>query len=137
MGEPAPAQGMVARCRHGYLGLITGHRSADTWVGVHLSPEKAGKPWRSTAPHVIGDLAEYMANPFAAVGQATLQDAAMALSWYRARVRPCKAPTMRYSTASEILRSARLWGLPDYVNDPDALEALLDQELPPAHPGAP
>lgn len=49
-----PCRGAIAVCQHGMWGIITcDEPQSGVWVGLHLSPEKVGKPWSSKDPKVI------------------------------------------------------------------------------------
>lgn len=66
-------KGCVARCKAGMLGLVTSDEPQMTrygklaWIGVQLSPDKAGQEWTSTDPefvyscvaHLLEDYKEY------------------------------------------------------------------------------
>jgi len=47
-------KGCIARCKAGMLGLVTSDEPGkDGWVGIQLSPDKAGRKWTSTDPTII------------------------------------------------------------------------------------
>lgn len=69
-----PKKGDIAICHQGFLGVITkeppikvttgkvvndkvvGQTTDDVWEGIHLSPDRLGKPWLSKKPKVVGNI---------------------------------------------------------------------------------
>jgi hypothetical protein len=63
----APKVGDIALCGHGMPGVILNAERQEVtyrdgkslaWAGVHLSPTKAGQPWSSRNPCIIGSVGE-------------------------------------------------------------------------------
>lgn len=54
-------KGCIARCSIGLLGLVTSERKEMTrygdeaWIGIQLSPDKAGQEWCSKNPIFIAE----------------------------------------------------------------------------------
>ena len=59
-------RGCVARCSRGMLGLVTSETKAMTrygqeaWIGVQLSPDKAGDEWCSRNPTFVAESIDAM-----------------------------------------------------------------------------
>lgn len=68
-GRP-PRVGDIALCGNGEPGVILNADKAGVtypdgnkalaWVGVHLSPSKAGQPWSSRNPCILGEVGDLM-----------------------------------------------------------------------------
>lgn len=59
-------RGCVAICNAGFIGLVTSEHKQMTkygheaWIGIHLSPDKAGQDWCSKNPKLLYDSIEDM-----------------------------------------------------------------------------
>lgn len=62
-------KGCVARCNAGFLGLVTSNakvktKDGEVWVGIHLSPDKAGNKWTSKNPELIKESVDSLVDYF-------------------------------------------------------------------------
>lgn len=63
-------KGCVARCKAGMLGLVTSEEKVMTrygklaWLGIQLSPDKAGNEWSSQDPELVYNSIEYLLEDF-------------------------------------------------------------------------
>ena len=62
-------KGCVARCKAGMLGLVTSEEKVMTkgklaWLGIQLSPDKAGNKWSSQDPELVYNSIEYLLEDF-------------------------------------------------------------------------
>jgi len=49
-----PCKGAIGICQHGFVGLLISKTPDGAWSGIHLTESKAGKPWQSKNPIIIG-----------------------------------------------------------------------------------
>ena len=79
-------KGCVARCSRGLLGIVTSNTKLMTrygepaWLGLHLSPSKAGEKWCSRNPTLVANSIEELVQPWISIDMQSPADGEIVLA---------------------------------------------------------